>query len=159
MTQVENWHGHDIRFVEKDGEWWAVVDDVCDALNIYNRQVLDSIDSNLLLNVPMYETGCNGDPEWLLVINEIGIYCLLELANELESRKFRSWTGTLLQRFRKLAGLKGYEVFRMTDDDIQAKIDGYLDSIFYDEEADTVMISVTVAGGDVMQYPLDEVSR
>ena len=107
----------------------------------------------------MYETGCNGDPEWLLVINEIGIYCLLELANELESRKFRSWTGTLLQRFRKLAGLKGYEVFRMTDDDIQAKIDGYLDSIFYDEETDTVMISVTVAGGDVMQYRLDEVSR
>ena len=159
MTQVENWHGHDIRFVEKDGEWWAVVDDVCDALNIYNRQVLDSIDSNLLLNVPMYETGCNGDPEWLLVINEIGIYCLLEFANELESRKFRSWTGTLLQRFRKLVGLKGYEVFRMTDDDIQAKINGYLDSIFYDEETDTVMISVTVAGGDVMQYPLNEVSR
>jgi prophage antirepressor-like protein len=22
--RVENWNGHAIRFVEKDGEWWAV---------------------------------------------------------------------------------------------------------------------------------------
>ena len=59
MTQVENWHGHDIRFVEKDDEWWAVVDEVCDALYIYNRKVLDSVERNLLLNVPIYESGCS----------------------------------------------------------------------------------------------------
>jgi prophage antirepressor-like protein len=30
--KVEHWNGHPIRFVEKDGEWWAVAKDVAAAL-------------------------------------------------------------------------------------------------------------------------------
>ena len=30
--KVENWNGYEIRFVEKDGEWWAVAKDVAKAL-------------------------------------------------------------------------------------------------------------------------------
>lgn len=30
--KTEVWNGHSIRFVEKDGEWWAVLNDVCNAL-------------------------------------------------------------------------------------------------------------------------------
>jgi prophage antirepressor-like protein len=29
--RVENWNGHGIRFVDKDGEWWAVAKDVAAA--------------------------------------------------------------------------------------------------------------------------------
>lgn len=32
--KVEIWAGHSIRFVERDGEWWAVLKDVCDALGL-----------------------------------------------------------------------------------------------------------------------------
>ena len=31
--KTEIWNNHEIRFVEKDGEWWAVLKDVCDALD------------------------------------------------------------------------------------------------------------------------------
>lgn len=30
--KTEIWNGHKIRFVEKDGEWWAVAKDVAEAL-------------------------------------------------------------------------------------------------------------------------------
>lgn len=32
--KVENWCGHDIRFVEINGEWWAILKDICDALRL-----------------------------------------------------------------------------------------------------------------------------
>lgn len=32
--RVENWCGYDIRFVEVDGEWMAILKDVCDALGL-----------------------------------------------------------------------------------------------------------------------------
>ena len=34
--RTELWNGHPIRFVERDGEWWAVATDVCKALGIEN---------------------------------------------------------------------------------------------------------------------------
>lgn len=32
--KVENWADHNIRFVWKDGEWWGVLKDICDALGL-----------------------------------------------------------------------------------------------------------------------------
>lgn len=32
--RVENWCGYDIRFVEHDGAWYAVLKDICDALRL-----------------------------------------------------------------------------------------------------------------------------
>jgi prophage antirepressor-like protein len=32
--KIEIWNGHNIRFMERGGEWWAVAKDVCDALDI-----------------------------------------------------------------------------------------------------------------------------
>ena len=32
--RTKNWNGHDIRFVEIEGEWWAVARDIAAALNI-----------------------------------------------------------------------------------------------------------------------------
>lgn len=34
------WHGNDIRFVEVNGEWYAVLKDVCDALGIRNPSLV-----------------------------------------------------------------------------------------------------------------------
>jgi prophage antirepressor-like protein len=33
-TRTESWNNHDIRFVERDGEWWAVAKDVAKVLGI-----------------------------------------------------------------------------------------------------------------------------
>ena len=34
MLRTENWCGYDIRFIEINGEWWAILKDICDALNL-----------------------------------------------------------------------------------------------------------------------------
>ena len=33
-TRIENWNGYDIRFVNLDGDWYAVLKDICDALRL-----------------------------------------------------------------------------------------------------------------------------
>lgn len=46
--KVEIWTGHKIRFVEKDGKWWAVLKDVCDALELKTWKVKQRLEKDLL---------------------------------------------------------------------------------------------------------------
>ena len=46
----ESWAGYSIRFVERSGEWWAVAQDVCEALGL--KQVTRAMSS--LKNVQQY---------------------------------------------------------------------------------------------------------
>lgn len=173
MIRVENWCGHDIRFIEKDGEWWAILKDICDALNLRSKDVSQRLDPDMMERVPVegdrsrpakykenYEDGSNDivnsrNTFWMLAVNEIGIYEALYASKRLEARKFRRWSGTVMQKLRKSVGLEGYEVMRMTDKDIQDEIDHILDTLFWDEETGKLMQSVTVAGGDVDQIPFE----
>ena len=92
---------------------------------------------------------------WMLAVNEIGIYEALFASRRLEARKLRRWTATVLQKLRHHVGLEGYEVMRMTEQNVQDDIDHFLDTLFYDEETGRLMQSVTVAGGDVDQVPFE----
>lgn len=163
--RTENWCGHDIRFVEHNGEWYAILKDICDALDLRTDKVASRLEPDMMERIkievsdhPSTEARSKGDNKtrWMLVVNEIGIYEALFASRRLEARKFRRWSGTVMQKLRKGVGLAQYEVMRMTDKDIQDEIDLLLDDIFYDEENDRMMISVTVQGGDVDQVPLDE---
>lgn len=49
--KIENWCGHDIRFVEINGEWWAILKDICDALKLQTRDVAQRISPNMLERV------------------------------------------------------------------------------------------------------------
>ena len=49
--KTEIWNGHKIRFVNNDGEWWAVAKDVTTALSIRNNR--DAIKK--LLPTPLEE--------------------------------------------------------------------------------------------------------
>lgn len=163
--RTENWCGYDIRFVEQNGEWWAILKDICDALDLRTDKVASRLDPDMMerikietSNHPSKDVRSKGDNKtrWMLAVNEIGIYEALFASRRLEARKFRRWSATVLQKLRRHVGLDGYEVMRMTDEDVQDKIDHFLDDIFYDEETDQLMVSVTVQGGDVDQVPLDE---
>ena len=91
----------------------------------------------------------------MLAVNEIGIYEALFSSKRLEARKLRRWTATVLKKLRAHVGLEGYEVMRMTEKAVQDDIDHFLDTLFYDEETDQLMKSVTVPGGDVEQVPFE----
>lgn len=164
-TRVENWNGYDIRFVEYEGEWRAVLKDICDALRLKTFDVsrrLDpsmmervNVDASNILSTHNRSRGENKTRQ-MLVVNELGIYEALFASRRLEARKFRMWTGTVLRKLRGYVGLQSYEALRLTDKDVQDKIDSILDCLFWDDESKQLMVSVTVDGGDVDQIPFDE---
>ena len=180
--RVENWCGYDIRFVEIDGEWWAILKDICDALNLktfkiaqrlepgmlervkvdvsdipsrnirYEHRPVKSIDKNMIGKDIGRRPGDN-KTRWMLAVNELGIYEALFASRRLEARKFRTWAGTVMQKLRSKVGLQQYEVMRMTEPEIQDDIDHILDTLYWDEEKKCVMQSITVQGVDVEQVP------
>lgn len=182
--RTENWCGYDIRFIEIDGEWYAILKDICDALKLRTDKIASRLSPSMLervlvdtsdhpSKVDRYEhkpvdridRGAIGKDigrkpgenrtRWMLAVNELGIYEALFASRKLEARKFRMWAGTVMQKLRKNVGLQGYEVMQMTDPDIQARIDDILDTLFWDDETGRLMQSVTVAGGDVDQVPFE----
>ena len=157
--RVENWCGYDIRFVEVNGEWYAILKDICDALGLRTAKVSERLDPSMLERVPIEIEVPSKDVDsqifWMLAVNEIGIYEALFASRRLEARKFRMWAATVLQKLRMRVGLEGYEVMKMTDPEIQEDIDHILDNLFYDEETGMLMESVTVQGGDVEQIPFE----
>ena len=162
--RVVSWCGYDIRFVEVNGKWYAILKDICDALGLRTKDVSRRLDTNMMERVPVdvSKDGSNdvrsrgeNATRWMLAVNEIGIYEALFASRRLEARKFRLWSATVLQKLRSQIGLEQYEVMRMTEPDIQDEIDYILDSIYYDENTGKLMRSVTVAGGDVEQVEFE----
>ena len=184
--KIENWCGYDIRFVEINGEWWAILKDICDALNLKTFKVSQRLDPSMLERVQISVAAVSlknvrysGDHKpvqntnnwnetigkdigrhpgenktrWVLAVNELGIYEALFASRKLEARKFRLWAGEVMAKLRKSVGLKGYEVMKMTDPDIQEQIDCILDTLYWDDEKKCLMQSITVQGGDVEQVP------
>ena len=121
--RVENWCGYDIRFVEVNGEWYAILKDICDALGLRTAKVSERLDPSMLERVPIEVEVPSKDVDsqifWMLAVNEIGIYEALFASRRLEARKFRMWAATVLQKLRMRVGLEGYEVMKMTDPEIQ----------------------------------------
>lgn len=171
--RVENWCGYDIRFVEINGEWYAILKDICDALRLRTDAIARRLDPDMLERVEVrIKTNMpsrygkskdnhtssvdNFSNEFektvhMLAVNEIGIYEALFASRRLEARKFRRWSAGVMSKLRNQVGLKQYEVMRMTDPDIQEEIDCILDTLYWDDEKKCVMQSVTVQGGDVEQ--------
>lgn len=51
MIKVENWCGHKIRFIEQDGEWWALLKDICDALELRTFKIAQRLDPDMMTRV------------------------------------------------------------------------------------------------------------
>ena len=162
--RTENCNGYEIRFVEYNGEWWAILKDICDALGLRTDKVANRLDPDMLerVRIDVSDHPSRGvtsrarKTQDMLAVNELGIYEALFASKRLEARKFRRWSATVMRRLRTKVGLEGYEVMRMTDKDIQDDIDHILDTLYWDEERKCVMQSITVAGGDVEQIPFEE---
>ena len=160
--KIENWCGYNIRFIEQDGEWWAILKDICDALKLRTDKVSSRLDPDMMLRVkvdisdhPSKGVRSRGQNKTrqMLAVNEIGIYEALFASKKLEARKFRRWSAEVMKKLRTNVGLEGYEVMKMTEPDIQEKIDHVLDTLFVDSATGILMQSITIQGGDVEQVP------
>ena len=120
----ENWAGHSIRFVERSGEWWAVAQDVCEALGL--RYVTKAMKS--LKNVQQYNvcdlnnsqvTSRARDTQAMNIIGEKDIYRLIFKSRKPEAEAFQDWVYETIRELRKASGLEGYETFKLLDKEHQ----------------------------------------
>lgn len=162
--RTESWCGYDIRFVEVNGEWYAILKDICDALRLRSKDISQRLDPDMMerVCVETSEDGSNdirsrgeNKTRWMIAVNELGIYEALFASRRLEARKFRRWSASVMKKLRAKVGLEQYEVMKMTDPEIQDNIDNILDTLFWDEKTGKLMQSVTVQGGDVEQIPFE----
>lgn len=162
--RVENWCGYKIRFVEVDGEWMAILKDICDALNLRTFKIAQRLDPDWLKRVsvevsdiPLKYNRSPGENKTrsMLAVSEPGIYQALFASRKLEARQFTGWVATVIPKLRKNVGLEQYEVMRMTEPAIQEEINWMIDSLYWDEERNCVMQSITVQGGDVDQVSFE----
>lgn len=114
--KIENWNGYDIRFVENDGEWWAVLKDVCDALGLKAKKVRERLEKGVVSKCPLDTTG--GLQE-MLIVNEYGIYDTVFQSRKKEAKEFRRFVYSVLKELREAAGLEGFQAFRMFSEEHQ----------------------------------------
>ena len=48
QIKTENWNGYEIRFVERSGEWWAVLADIAKALNLKAKRIRERLDDEVV---------------------------------------------------------------------------------------------------------------
>jgi prophage antirepressor-like protein len=117
--RTELWVGHKIRFVEKDGEWWAVAKDVAEALgyrDAYNMtRLIDSENKGThKVSITSNKVKCP-DTQGMLIISEFGIYDAVFNSHKPEANEFKKWVFNIIKTLRQSIGLEGFQVFRILD--------------------------------------------
>lgn len=115
--KTENWNGHEIRFVEVKGEWWAVLKDVCDALGLKTKYIVERLDDEVVSTDHVSDS--LGRDQEMLIVNEYGIYDAVFQSRKKEAKQFRRWVYDLLKELREADGLAGFEIFRQLDKEHQ----------------------------------------
>lgn len=115
--KTENWNGYPIRFVQKDGEWWGVLGDVCDALGLKANLTARRLNQDVLSKHTLNDA--NGRAQTYLIVNEKGIYKTIFSSRKPEAESFQNWCFDVIKELRQATGLEGFEVFRMLDKEHQ----------------------------------------
>lgn len=115
--KTETWLDHEIRFIEKNGEWWAVASDVAKALGFLNahnatHKMADKYKGSAKVITPSGE-------QTMITLSEKGLYRLIMRSNKPEAEEFQDWVFETIKQLRKSAGLEGFQVFRMMDKEHQ----------------------------------------
>ncbi|HDE7731517.1 TPA: Bro-N domain-containing protein [Staphylococcus aureus] len=113
----------EIRFIEKDGEYWAVASDIAKVLGFRDahtavRVLPEHVRDTLKVRTTSDKKKARKYQDYT-VINEKGIYRLVMRSNKAEALDFQDWICDVLVELRQATGLKDYEVFRMMDKEKQ----------------------------------------
>lgn len=135
------WRGNDIRFVEVNGEWYAVLKDVCDALGISNpslvryriplryiEKVTISDRNSMTVTSDLYSAKVTYDvdstdvtsrarhSQTMLVVNNRGIYHAFLGSRKLEAQKFVEWMLGVIEREQGQQGYEDYQTMGFAED-------------------------------------------
>ncbi|MGW7931522.1 BRO-N domain-containing protein [Staphylococcus xylosus] len=109
----------EIRFIEKDGEYWAIASDVASALG-YNLtphmlRMIDKEDVGTHIVDSTSNSKYARKSQRVSIISEYGIYEAIWNSRRDEADDFKKWVKQVIKELRQATGLKGYEAFRMLD--------------------------------------------
>lgn len=113
----EVWCGHEIRFVEKDREWWSIAKDIATALDFSNAK--DATKKIPKKYKGEYKVPTLGGIQKMVILSEQGLYRLIMRSNKPQAEEFQDWVYGILRGLREASGLEGFQIFRMLDKDFQ----------------------------------------
>lgn len=98
--QVFNYNGNEVRTIQKDGETWWVLKDVCNVLDLSDtNKTAERLDVDELTRIKFVTGGQNRE---MLCINESGLYNVILRSDKPEAKPFRKWvTSEVLPSIRK----------------------------------------------------------
>lgn len=98
--QIFNYNDHEVRTVQKDGEPWFVLKDVCGILSIGNvADVYARLDTD---EKGVGQIDTLGGRQNMSIINESGLYNVILRSDKPEAKPFRKWvTSEVLPSIRK----------------------------------------------------------
>ena len=121
----EFFDGKQIRFIEKDNEYWAIAGDVSNALGYsQTSNMLRMIDTEDVTthNVKVTSNSKFARKTQLVsVISEYGIYEAIWNSRRDEADEFKKWVKQVIKELRQSIGLKQHEVFHLMDKQHQRK--------------------------------------
>jgi len=96
--QIYNYEGNDVRTINKDGEPWWVLKDVCDVLGLSNPTIVASrLDEDEVAKFDL--GGLSGESN---IINESGLYNVILRSDKPKAKDFKRWvTHEVLPSIRK----------------------------------------------------------
>lgn len=100
---IFNYNDNEVRTIQKDGEPWFVLKDVCQVLGLSNPTVVaDRLDDDEKTKVdPKSHLGSRSN-EFITVINEGGLYNVILRSDKPEAKPFKRWvTHEVLPSIRK----------------------------------------------------------
>lgn len=117
--RTETWNGYTIRFVEHQGEWWAVLADIAKALDLNPKFIKQRLGDEVVSNNHVADS--LGRQQEMLIVNEFGIYETIFSSRKKEAKTFKLWVFEIIKQLRQSTGLEGFQVFRMFDKEHQKK--------------------------------------
>ncbi len=99
--QVFNYNGSEVRTIQKDGEPWWVLKDVCDVLDISQAvRVAERLDEDEVSQTHIADS--LGRRQETYIVNESGLYNVILRSDKPEAKPFRKWvTSEVLPSIRK----------------------------------------------------------
>jgi len=132
---TNSWNGHDIRvvFVPELNDWYFVLKDVCDVLQLRTDNTSKRVMPYNICKVHIQQiadhysigvsSGRNGvrHGQIMTCVNEAGVYQAVYNSRSIEARQFQDWLNRIIISIRQSVGLKPWEVMQMLDTDVQQR--------------------------------------
>lgn len=119
MTDLTAFHFDDLplRVVERDGDPWFVLADVCRVLEIANSRDaagrLDEDEKGVVI------TDTPGGPQKTIIINESGLWSLVLVSRKPQAKQFKKWiTAEVIPSIRKTGGYGSADPMKALNDPV-----------------------------------------